>query len=360
VSKRDTQLVRDIVVFLRSYLVLPKDELVIIALWILHTHAFEYVEVTPYIALTSVEERCAKTRVLELVRMLCARPWFEVLPSVAVLYRKIASEEPPPTVLIDETDAMWNPKTADRYEEHRGILNAGYRRGAVVSRVAMGRSNKMEDFQVFAPKIFSGIGMLPSTLADRSIPIRMKRKLPSERVLKYMYRDVMALDSTVDLRARIEAWGASYGAELADRRASLPASLNDRVRETCEVLVVIAEMLGCGIAARGAIVRIHSVERLDSAATKRKKLLRDIRAVFKDIPKDANGHKKIFTEDLLECLHRVDEGGWTDYYGSPLDAEDLSSLLRPYDVKPKSQRIDGEVRKGYSARQLHDAWERYA
>jgi hypothetical protein len=90
-SPKSPQLVRDIVIFLRSYLVLPREELVVLALWILHTHVFEYVEVTSYIALTSVEERCAKTRVLELVLMLAARPWFEVLPSAAILFRKIGS-----------------------------------------------------------------------------------------------------------------------------------------------------------------------------------------------------------------------------------------------------------------------------
>jgi hypothetical protein len=79
-------------VFLRSYLVLPKAELVIIALWIIHTHVFEFVEVTPYLSVTSVEERCAKTRVLELVQMLCARPWFELLPSAPALFRKIAGQ----------------------------------------------------------------------------------------------------------------------------------------------------------------------------------------------------------------------------------------------------------------------------
>src|SRR5262249_35146022 len=55
--------------------------------------------------------------------------------------------------------------------------------GAVVSRV-QGQTQRLVDFQVFCPKVLAGIGDLPSTVADRSIPIRLawkKRREPTAR-----------------------------------------------------------------------------------------------------------------------------------------------------------------------------------
>jgi hypothetical protein len=44
-----------------------------------------------------------------------------------------------------------------------------------------GRRREVEAFDVYGPKAVAGIGDLPATVADRSIPIRLKRRAPSER-----------------------------------------------------------------------------------------------------------------------------------------------------------------------------------
>ena len=56
--------------------------------------------------------------------------------SDAALFRAIAKLGP--TLLFDEIDAIFGPKARDR-EDLRGMLNAGYRRGAVACR--MGGAN---------------------------------------------------------------------------------------------------------------------------------------------------------------------------------------------------------------------------
>lgn len=50
------------------------------------------------------------------------------------------------------------------------MLNAGWRRGAKAYRMGGANARTLEEFSVFCPKAFAGIGSyLPGTLADRSI-----------------------------------------------------------------------------------------------------------------------------------------------------------------------------------------------
>ena len=94
-----------------------------------------------------------------------------------------------PTLLVDEVDAIFGNKSPR--EELRGILNAGYRRGAVAHRMGGSNNTELQDFSVFCPKAFAGIGdCLPDTIADRSIPIRLKRRTRDETVERFRLRDV--------------------------------------------------------------------------------------------------------------------------------------------------------------------------
>ncbi|HET6220842.1 MAG TPA: hypothetical protein VFE11_01700, partial [Dongiaceae bacterium] len=56
------------------YLALPDRAADALALWVLHSHAFDASPITPRLALTSPEKRCGKTTCLRLVGVLAARP----------------------------------------------------------------------------------------------------------------------------------------------------------------------------------------------------------------------------------------------------------------------------------------------
>ena len=57
-------------------------------------------------------------------------------------------------------------------EALRGVLNTGHRRGGKASCcVGQGANITYKDFSTFCPKAIAGIGKLPDTVADRSIPI---------------------------------------------------------------------------------------------------------------------------------------------------------------------------------------------
>ena len=173
-----------------GYVVFPSPhEPVAVALWTAHAHAADAAETSPYLAATSAEKRSGKTRLLDVLEQLTPRPWRAVTPSEAVVFRKLAQDHP--TLLLDEVDAIFGTKRqADSHEGLRAILNAGNRRGTTVPRiVGEGKRMRVEDFDVFGPKALAGIGRMPDTVADRSIPVRLERRARTEPVAKFRYRE---------------------------------------------------------------------------------------------------------------------------------------------------------------------------
>jgi hypothetical protein len=349
-------LVREIAAFIRRYVVIEDEQLVVVALWVMHTWCAEKFEQTPYLSITSPEKQCGKSRLLEVLDMLVRKPWMAVLPSEAVVYRTIHAKRP--TLLLDEVDTIFNPRTADRYEALRAMLNAGHRNGATVPRCIAG-GERMVEFRVYCPKVLAGIGTLPDTVADRSIPVRLQRKTRDEVVDRFFRRDVLEIADP--LRERIENWVDAHSGALGLARPDLPDELSDRMQEGCEPLLAIADAIGEGEAARRALVKLFGQTRQDSAETMRLRLLRDLRTVFEM----ARMPRALATETILLALTtrpEFEEAPWGGrYYGRDLDAADLASLLRHYDVHPKASRCKGfpQTKRGYARDDLKPVWERY-
>jgi hypothetical protein len=137
-------------VFIRRFVVLDDDQATAIALWVAHTHGFDAAFATPYLWISSAEMESGKTLLLEVLRLLAAKPWFTGHTTSAALTRKI--DKSAPTLLLDESDAAFN---GDREyaETLRGVLNTGYRKGgAVTVCVGQGASLDVRDFSTYSPK----------------------------------------------------------------------------------------------------------------------------------------------------------------------------------------------------------------
>ncbi|HEY3926834.1 MAG TPA: primase alpha helix C-terminal domain-containing protein, partial [Candidatus Koribacter sp.] len=158
--------------FVLRYVKLSEAQAEIIVLWIAHTHALSAAQSSPYVAITSAEKQCGKTRLLEVLNLLVVNPWLTGRVTAACLTRKIDKDQP--TLLLDESDAAFNGEK-EYAEALRGVLNTGHRRGGKAS-CCVGKGADTKDFQTFCPKAIAGIGHLPDTVADRSIPILLKRK----------------------------------------------------------------------------------------------------------------------------------------------------------------------------------------
>lgn len=350
-APRRSELIRDLMVFIRQYVVVSREQLLVTALWIIHTHCIEHIEQTPYLALLSPEKRCGKTTLLEVVASLCARAWVAVLPSEAVVYRKVDAERP--TLCLDEMDTVFNPRSADRYEGLRALLNAGNRRGVTVPR-CVGPRSAIVEFATFCPKVLAGIGVLPTTVSDRSIPIHLERKKPDERTLPFRRREVQPLAD--ELRERIEEWAEDHGVEVGSARPAMPAQMNDRAQDGCESLVAIADVSKCGHSARKALVVLYEAERADDTDSMRMTLLRDLQAVWEAL----GDPRSVPTHTLLEELRSLEESPWRVYYGREFEPRDLAALLAHYNVSSKTVYVRGDdSAKGYKRDDLYDVWERY-
>jgi hypothetical protein len=319
-----------------------------IALWIVHTFLIDEFDVTPYLEISAPEKRCGKTRLLELLDLLCHDPVFTVNISTAAMFR-LAPERP--TFLIDESDAIFG-RGGD--EDKRAFINSGYKRGAVAVRVGgPPRDLKPEFFDTYCCKALAGIGNLPDTVSDRSIPIRLQRKPPSVPLERFRLRDLKAHTTLGELQVDIAAVAETHQASIGACYPFLPDELHDRAQEIWEPLLAIAEVAGgpWPKEARAAAIALHtSGEEADGSVAVL--LLSDIRDVFGD-------DDRLATRDLLDRLYELDEAPWGDWYGKPITARFLATKLKPFQVRSKTIRIGEATSKGYEKSAFLDAWERY-
>src|SRR5690348_1952068 len=102
---------------LKRFVVLPKSAAETLALFALHTYAYELRDVTTYMGIESPEKRCGKTTLLTVLGELVNRPVMASNISSPAFFRVI--QQTRPTLLIDEADTFLQGN-----DELRGILNS--------------------------------------------------------------------------------------------------------------------------------------------------------------------------------------------------------------------------------------------
>lgn len=335
--------------FLRRYVVFGRPEAAVaVTLWIAHTHALDYADVTPYLGITSPEKGSGKTRLLELLRLVArGRPGIFIIPTASTIYRMLEAD-PNGALLLDELDAVFKDRT-DKYEEVRATINAGHRRGATVPRtVAVGNKHKVQMFPVFGPRALAGIGRLPDTILDRSIPILMLKKKRSEVVERFRVARAEREAEPV-----VAALVAALASSSPAREAAVPDELPDRAADAWEPLIAIALAAGGAWPARtlNAALILHADRADDESLGLR--LLADTRLVF-----DRLELGRIATANLIDALKEDEESPWVDDK-SPLTPTRLATLLRPFGIRSKQLKIAGIKVRGFERDSFVDPWERY-
>jgi Protein of unknown function (DUF3631) len=352
------ELLDDLAAFLRRFIAFPsKAAGDATALWVVHTHAFDASETSPYLAITSPEKQSGKTRVLDTLELLARRPWRVVTPSEAVIFRTVQDRQP--ALLLDETDAIFGKDALAVYEGLRAILNVGNRRGATVPRCEMhGQVAVVVDFNVYCPKALAGIGRLPDTIADRAIPIRMQRRARGEQVERFRYRDASA--DAEPLRDRATAWAKTNLDALTAARPDVPDALTDRAQDAWEPLLAIADLASRGwpARARAAAISLHGAD-TGTDETDGVLLLTHIRDAFADTD-------RLPTAALLQTLVDRDDGPWAEWWGKDVDdgktkgpAARLGKLLKPYGIHPAQLWLRGGKVRGYERAAFTEMWDRY-
>jgi hypothetical protein len=336
----------DLLGFVTRYVAFPSEhEPVALALWIAHSYLIEQLDASPILATMSVEPRSGKTRVLDCLALLVPNPRRMIGPSEAVFYTVLA-RRPRPIVLFDEIDTVFGKHPSERTEGIRAVFNSGNRRGTPVLRVSFeGKRRVVEEFDVFGPKAVAGIGSLPSTVADRSIILRLKRRAPHEHVAKFRINRATAEAHAIVL----PDWSA---VTLVPDVPDVPDGLDDRAADGWEPLLAIADVAGGSwpASARAAAIALSAAG--DAPSSVGIRLLSDTRDVF-----GAAAH--LATGELLRRLYELEDAPWNEWYGKPISARELAKLLHPYRVDTKQRRVNGEVVRGYFAQDFADAWKRY-
>lgn len=348
-------LLSDLAAFVKRFVCLSDSQADILALWITHSYsAFDSdAKFTPYIHITSPTKRSGKTRCLELLSALALNPLRADHISVAALYRVI--QQYGPTLLIDELDSALHGGDREYQQEIRNILNSGHNRNGSVFRCVVNKDKTVgvEGFSTFCCKVLAGIGAIPDTVRDRSIPIVLKRKRACDVIERLNHRTVEG--ECEALRSRCRRWAVDACDALRDATPVIPDSLDDRARDIVEPLLAIADLAGgeWPDRARRALLDIMS-GRSSEDEDRGAQLLRDVQAIFRQSGKD-----KFCSGDLVVELIQIEGAPWGDFGGKQIDPWKIARLLKPFGIAPRLIRFDGIIKRGYVLDDFHDAFARY-
>jgi hypothetical protein len=327
----------------------------VITLWVMHTWVIESFDFTPYIYLHSPVMRCGKTQVHRIVEPLVKNSLRTCNISESALFREIADSHP--TLLWDEVDSIFGSRKASEVNENkRALLNAGFERG--IRAIRMERSGggfEQISYDPFCAKILAGIGRLPDTIVDRSIPILIHRKLKTQPCQKYRRQDRA---NAKPLHDALETWSedAELLKTLRESQPQMPASLTDREEDIWEPLLAIADAAGGDVpelARQAARALCNNDDELGYGA-----------AQLAAIRKVVGERSRITSADLIGGLW---EG---DALPSRLMEDDqpnhkkighwLSKFIKSYGGKPaRKLRFGEQTFKGYEGTELKQVFDRY-
>jgi len=347
-----THLIEMLAAVFARYAVLPAGAAVALALWTAATWLVDLFDAFPYLAITSPQKRCGKTRVMELLMLVVKRALPLAGISEAALFRVIESERP--TLLIDEAQHL---RTRDeRSAALHDLLCAGMRRPtAYVCRVGGAHRDELQRFSVFCPKAIALIGEMTDVLTDRAIEISMRRRKRAEHVTRFFFAQASAEIEPV--RQQIARWTADHhdGVRKAYLETTLPDWLEDREAELWAPLLAVAHVaIPERIADVEKIVRKMSGAKAEMDDSIGVRLLADVRAAL-------DGRDFVPTKDIIASLVAVEDAPWSEYRaGKSITAKGLADLLKPFGIEPDKARHDGQAGiRGYFRQAFQDAWERY-
>jgi Protein of unknown function (DUF3631) len=343
----------------RKYVAMDQGLPLVLALWTVATHLFDCFDAFPYLAITSPTMRCGKTRLAEIIELLSCNGQRIVGATPAAIFRMIQMYEldgGTVTLILDEAEVL--STKSDRSEALREILNAGYRRGQTVPRCERTPDSPWEvrSFSVYSPKVIVLIGNLNDTLADRCIPIAMRRRKPGENVERFFYSK--ASREAKRFSKELENWAKTNRRKVKSRHRQDLEFLEDREAELWIPLFSV-----CAVAAperldhlKAIAIGVSRSKQADEPGDMGLLLLRDTRAVF-----NRAGEDRLSTARLLAQLNSIEENPWANWsHGRGLDPRSLARLLRPFRVQPYNMRFeDNQIARGYNREDFTEAWADY-
>jgi putative DNA primase/helicase len=329
---------------IQRHVVLNPHEAERVALWVLAAHALDAWTIFPRLFVTAPEKQCGKSTLLDVLSRLVPRPLMASGITAPALFRTIEAARP--TLLLDEADAY-----ARENEELRAVLDAGHRRDGAVIRL-VGDNHEPRQFSAWAPIALAAIGHLPGTIEDRSITVRLRRRRPDEPIQSFRFGRTWRLEVLARMAVR---WAADHMAVLATTDPAMPAGIYNRAADNWRPLLAVADLAGGGWPAGARRAAVQLSDQDDDGESARVLLLGDLRELFKG---ERSG--VLFTKEILAALAKDETRPWPEWkHGKPITDRQLASLLKPFNVRPKSVRRGVDTDKGYRRDWFDDAFSRY-
>ena len=352
----------DIVGKIREFLVVTDEQIDAMALWAANTHTYAFFDFVPYLLLTAPEKRTAKTRAQDVLAPITNTPLVASHLTAATAFR--ALDKFHPTLFIDEAHNYIKES-----KDHEAVMTGGFQKGKPVLRCAE-TTYEPTLFDTFGPKCFASIGDLQDTVMDRSIIIRMRRKLPTEHRRWWFRGARIEREELRPIARKLRRW-AEDSAETLQRYEptanDVPHELfvNDRAVDAWLPLFAIAEQAGSTWPerARRAAVALSVGAAATAPETTGTELLRNIRSIFYRTTSDGQPLEPLDVlglSDLCARLTARPEWLWASYSnGKPLTAYRLLALLKPYGVAPTQRRVRHGRARGLWRDDLEPVWARY-
>ena len=321
-----------------------------VVLWTTFTWFIDQARVAPILAVTSPVKRCGKSTLLSLITYCSRRPLSASNITPSAIFRSI--EQYKPTLIIDEADTFM-----DKNEEMRGVINSGHTRStATVMRSAKDRQGNFTpaEFSTWCPKVIGRIGDLPGTIEDRSIEIRLERKLNSEDKKRL---GIEAEDEFKPYRQKLYRISIDYFEAFKNAEVHV-SNEDDRAVDNWKPLLKIASManedwLNKAFESMRYITdkKSNKHESPDQSIT----LLKDIKSYL-----DTCNKSQITTQELIDYLNGLETRPWAELGKEGITPHKLSSKLKPFEIYPTQFRDhNGEKARGYKVSYFRDTFERY-
>ena len=273
--------------FFNQYLSCEPEQVAVLSVWTLHTYCFSAARTTPYLNICSHEKQSGKTLCLELLSLLCAGSWYATGITPAALAKKIMKSRP--AVLLDECQTIFG--SSDK--QVRGLLVSGAKSSGIYEGASA--------VNVFCPKAFAGMPVLPPAIDDRSIPILLHPVKPGAPIQRFVPE--RAIKEAESLVAALRQWAGHNQTALREiapyTREQFPPELSPREQDLVEPLLQIADRIGGKVPEQ---IRSCLVEILqhDSAKSCFTQLLADIHDAYGN-----NSRDRLPSAALLDSLNSI-------------------------------------------------------
>ena len=229
-------------------------------------------------------------------------------------------------------------------------------------------------FPTFAPMALAGIGKLEDTVADRSITIRLQRRLKTEEVERFDSTDADHIDNLARKAAR---WATDNAERVRAEKVSVPAALDDRQADNWRLLLQIASAASPETLKQAEAAAISLAARAggdDDDGGEALQALADCKRVFEDTRTELvaswegkQQRELIKSAKLAKHLRELKGRPWGNEE-KPLSTQKLKKLLGGFGIASHRHEFGStddfsqgkrDRAWGYAKDQFEDIWTRY-